>query len=472
MRITRNLIHPEVCTSLKRIAIASVTIFIIAFGVRLLSWHDTRREVGKVQTVVAADYQHVARLLRQDGARGFFSSSGPLADPNMLGHPPGYPIAIALVWGVFGESNASIQLFQIVCDALAAVLVFLIAIELFPYATALLSGLLVAFAPQFSWNSVLLLPDTLAVFPLILAVYLLTRTFKRPHLVTLILAGACLGLSCWLRANALFMAPLLAVAILFLFDKKRRCQFAGIFLAAALLVIAPLTIRNWIVFHHFIPVSLGAGQTMLEGISDYDPERKFGIPNTDMGIMKMEAEEHNRPDYYSTLFAPDGIKRDRMRVARAFDVIRQNPGWFVGVMVRRAGYMLRLERARRISTDPPVRQYGELNELQLKWRPSPGALSTTVERFPGVRVEMPDALTLQMISNEPRNAIQLRTAPIDVKSDHEYVLRMNLVVDEGRVALQVVGVGSGKVLSSTIVEKAGSEGRTTAAQASCRDTVR
>src|SRR5687768_8632928 len=115
-----------------------------------------------------------------------------------------------------------------------------------------------------------------------------------------------------------------------------------------------MTIRNWLVFNHFIPVSLGAGQTMLEGISDYDPARRFGIPDTDMGIMKMEAEQYNRPDYYSTLFAPDGIKRERMRLTRGFGIIRDNPVWFASVMVRRAGSMLRLERARVVSYSPPV----------------------------------------------------------------------------------------------------------------------
>ncbi|HKO60041.1 MAG TPA: glycosyltransferase family 39 protein [Pyrinomonadaceae bacterium] len=438
----------------KQMVLAGAAIFIVAFGVRLLSWHDTRREVGKVQTVVAADYQNAARLFRQHGAAAFFSSTGPLADPNLLGHPPGYPILIAIVWTVFGESNASIQLLQVVCDALAAVLIFLIAIELFPFAVGLISGLLVALAPQFSWNSVLLLPDTLAVFPVILAVYFLTCAWKKPWLVWLILAGVCLGLSCWLRANALFMAPFLVVFIVFLFDRKQRLHYAGAFLAGAVLVIAPLTIRNWIVFHHFIPVSLGAGQTMLEGISDYDPDRRFGIPQTDMGIMKMEAEENGRPDYYSTLFAPDGIKRDRLRVARGMRIIRNNPGWFLGVMVQRAGSMLRLERARRISTDPPVRQYGELTELDLKWRSSSAVLSNTAERFPNVRVEMLDASTLQVISNAPHNAVQLRTAPVEVRSDHDYVLRMNLVVEDGRFALHVVGAGSGNVLSSTIIEKA------------------
>jgi hypothetical protein len=67
-------------------------IFLLAFGVRVLSWHDTRLEVGKVQTVVVADYQRVAQLLRDGGLRSFFSSSSPLADLNNLGHPPGYSI--------------------------------------------------------------------------------------------------------------------------------------------------------------------------------------------------------------------------------------------------------------------------------------------------------------------------------------------------------------------------------------------
>src|SRR5229473_3658116 len=67
-------------------------IFLVAFGVRLLSWHDTRLEVGKVQTVVSGDYKRVGQLLKQGGMASFLSSSSPLSDLNTLGHPPGYPI--------------------------------------------------------------------------------------------------------------------------------------------------------------------------------------------------------------------------------------------------------------------------------------------------------------------------------------------------------------------------------------------
>jgi hypothetical protein len=233
-------------------------------------------------------------------------------------------------------------------------------------------------------------------------------------------------------------------------------QFAGAFLAAALLIIAPLTIRNWLVFQHFIPVSLGAGQTMLEGISDYDPVRRFGIPNTDMGIMKMEAKEHDRPDYASTLFAPDGIQRDRLRIARAFDIIRRNPGWFLGVMVQRAASMLRLERARRISPVPPVsNQFAALNEAQRIWRATPEQLiAPTTDRF-GAEFEMAsDGQTVQIKWNDGKYAMQLKTPAVAIKQNHDYLLRLPAVVSAGRMAITVFGAGNSDEYASGIIGKA------------------
>src|SRR6267378_4654059 len=88
--VTRQLLHSRVTICL--------LIFLTAFGVRLLSWHDTRLEVGKVQTVVSGDYRRVAQLLKEGGIAGFLSSSSPLSDLNTLGHPPGYSILMALVF--------------------------------------------------------------------------------------------------------------------------------------------------------------------------------------------------------------------------------------------------------------------------------------------------------------------------------------------------------------------------------------
>jgi hypothetical protein len=166
-------------------------------------------------------------------------------------------------------------------------------------------------------------------------------------------AGALVGLSCWLRANALLLAPFLAfAAVPLLFAKGERVRPALALVAGALLAVAPLTLRNAFVFGHFIPVSLGAGQTLIEGIGDYDPAGRFGLPATDVELQRQEAEMYGRPEYATSLFGPDAIERDRARRARAFGVIRTHPLWFAGVMTRRASSMLRLERTPLASTLP------------------------------------------------------------------------------------------------------------------------
>ncbi len=328
----------------KQRLIIGTLIFVTAFGSGLLVWANKRSEAAQVQTRVAENYKHLARLLVDNGFTSFFDASSTTTNPDLLGHPPGYSILLAIIYRIAGESDVAVQLFQLLCHSLCAVLIFLIAIESVPLSTGAIAGFMAALAPQFSWNSILLLPDTLAALPLLLAIYLITRALKKPFWLTMLVAGGCIGLSCWLRANGLLLAPFLAGLLLLVFPRGLRVRMALTLMAGFFLAIAPLTIRNAVVFGHFIPVSLGAGQTLLEGIADYDSTGRFGLPNTDMLLIQQEAEAHNRPDYATTLFGPDAIKRDRERLARGFATIRAHPLWFLSVMVRRAANMWRLER--------------------------------------------------------------------------------------------------------------------------------
>jgi hypothetical protein len=157
-------------------------------------------------------------------------------------------------------------------------------------------------------------------------------------------AGALIGVSVWLRANSLLLAPFLALLFLLIRKRGARLRPSLLLLGGALLVIAPITIRNAIVYGKFIPVSLGAGQTLIEGIADYNRDGSLGLPQTDIELTRGEAETAQRPEYANSLFTPDGIERDRARLRRGFAVIRAHPIWFAGVMIRRAASMLRLER--------------------------------------------------------------------------------------------------------------------------------
>jgi 4-amino-4-deoxy-L-arabinose transferase-like glycosyltransferase len=355
-------------TTTRRAFIAcAIAVFAFALCVRLLTWRETRAEVGKVQTVVTAGYKRDAHLLLDDGFASLFSRRSPLAHPDSLGHPPGYPLLIAIIFKTFSESDAALQFVSITCDALSTVLLFLIIAELLNLQTALIAGLCAALSPQLAWNSVLLLPDSLAVLPLLCAIYFVARATNQTHdsrrarvstirsrSVAMFIAGALIGVSCWLRANALLLAPFVALFVLFLSNGARRLRLAASLVAGALVIVCVLTVRNAVVFRSFVPVSLGAGQTLLEGIGDYDRAQRFGLPATDDEIMQQEADASNRPDYRDSLLGSDGIERERARLRRGFSVIRAHPFWFASIMLRRAVSMLRLERARRISNQTGV----------------------------------------------------------------------------------------------------------------------
>lgn len=460
-----------------RTALLCALVFLAALGVRALAWQDSRLEAAKVQWGVTADYKRVARLLAEGGAASFFSTSSPLANPDTLGHPPGYSILLALSYALFGERDEPVQVFQLACDALAAVVIFLITAELLGIGVGAAAGLMSALAPQFSWNSVSLLPDTLAVLPVLLAVYCLALAARggeaagggrRRLLALLFVSGALVGVSCWLRANAMLLAPFMAGACLLLFGRGVRLRAASALLLGALAVVAPLTIRNALVFRHFIPLSLGAGQTMLEGIADYDDAGRFGIPKTDLAITRMEAAEAGRPDYAGALFGADGVARERARVRRALGVVRAHPLWFAGVMARRGASMLRLERARLVSAEPPVTHelpaagFGDdprasahgagPRELISEARVGAQTKAALVEAGAPTGGEGGPALSIE--GDGSKYGEQLATSPLPVSAGKDYLL--SLVVKElrGRMRVGVVGVEGESVITSTLVEEA------------------
>lgn len=433
---TRQIIDAALTFLRTRVSIA-ILIFLCAFTVRILTWHDTRLEVGKVQSSVAGDYQRIADLFQREGVRGFFSSSSELSDLNNLGHPPGYSILIATVHSVFGGSQSAIQFLQIVFDAAAAVIIFLLVAEFFSMTAATLAGLFAALSPQLAWNSVLLLPDSLAVFPILLSVYLLARARRTPRLLTFLAAGALVGLSCWLRANAMLLTLFLAAAVLMLHG-RRQWRYALLVICGTLVLVLPLTIRNAVVFHRFIPVSLGAGQTFLEGIADYDPSGRLGIPNTDLGVMKQEAELSGRPDYYGFLFKPDGVEREHWRISRSARVIASHPFWFAGVMVRRAASMTKLERVRLLSSSPAITHSFDPNNAPSRSIDTAELLkhcstSAGVKVFAGE----PASSTVTLFGNDARDGPQLSSCAVPVTIDQDYVLETAIQIKQGRIRLSI-----------------------------------
>jgi 4-amino-4-deoxy-L-arabinose transferase-like glycosyltransferase len=317
-------------------------------------WQLYGEDVDGVMSGLTGGYKNEARTLMNGDLKLFTSGANPPSDASVMAHPPGYPIVIAIIFKLFGESDAALRLFQIVCDSLSAVLVFLTAAELTASRKiATIAGVLAALSPQLAYTSSLLLPDSLSVLPILASVYLIARASKgtAPRYAWPV-AGALIGISCWLRPNGLLLALYFAASVTLLMPAGQRWRKAALLVVAALLLIVPITIRNAVVFRSFVPLALGSGVTLVEGIADYDRDGNRGAQKTDVEVLRWEAQQSGRPDYAGSLYTPDGVARERARRERAVAIIGERPVWFAGVMVRRAASMLRLERVPVIDGSP------------------------------------------------------------------------------------------------------------------------
>jgi hypothetical protein len=418
-RLIRDFLQPAKVRP-RTLVIACVTLFVVAVGIRLLHWQNNWLTVDNTMNKTAAGYKKEAQYLTEGDLRSFVRGRSAEPDTSLLTHTPGYPIFIAVVNAVTGHSNVVLRLVHIALGAGGAVLVLLISVDLLPFGAAVLASLFAAVSPQLSFYSVVLLPDSLVGVPLLLAIYLLVRARQRPKAWKIVGAGILIGVACWLRSDAMLLAPFVCLLIPLLFPRNKRLSYAALLITGAVLTIAPITIRNFVVFKSLIPTSLGAGVTLMEGIADYDPGKRFGMEHYDHEVVRQEAGLYNRPDYADELFRPDGIQRERLRVSRAWEVIGRNKLWFTRVMAKRAAQILTYEPVSIISAEPSVSHPLDVTRAELAWH-----------------AELP--------GND------IAAEPITVQPNSDYLLNVSLKTIGGREMIKIGRADTNKTIASATV---------------------
>ena len=444
-------------------------IFLLALGVRLLHWQDSRAEMaqtGRRMSGIARHYESEALRMLREGGILFPKTPVDPGDARLILHAPGYSAFIAAIYAIWGNSHSTVTLAQIILDALSAIVVFLIAAELFNQALAIVAGMLVALSPHFASYSLWFSPDTLPILPILVAVYLIIKASKRPRIITIIGAGAMVGLSCWLRANGLLLAPFLAAALIVLVDRGKRVRYAAALLGTTILVISPMTIRNWVLYHRFIPISVDSGLALVEGIAAYDEEGRFGMPRFDGEATKKDVEWHNRPEYEGNLWSPDGVERDAYRFRRGLEVIQSNPAWFAGVMVRRGMFMLRYEKSRKAvwplttSTVPLIAgEPGFGHDITLGDQSPASWSATALDLIAGgvtltreaQAVFVTDRDGLQVTGDASEFGDQFASAPIVLDQRTDYLLTLSADLISGPAAVKVTTADRRITLVSAIL---------------------
>ncbi len=177
-------------------------------------------------------------------------------------HPPLYPYFLAALNSVFG-SLLAIKVVQALLGSLLIPAVFRVASVVSGPRAGLAAAGFAAFYPEMIWYSAHFWCETLFLSLVWWAVERLLVADQEDSRRAAMAAGVLFGLAILTRETVLYLLPLGAW---WMFARRpRRGALAGLVLASSLAVVLPWTVRNWIQFDSFIPVSTGGGLNLYQG---------------------------------------------------------------------------------------------------------------------------------------------------------------------------------------------------------------
>jgi 4-amino-4-deoxy-L-arabinose transferase-like glycosyltransferase len=213
----------------------------------------------------AADFDRLAVSLADHGHYPDSSEWAP-GGPTAF-RPPLFPAALAAVYKVVGTSSADARwaagrVLEAVLGALAAGLTCLIATRLWGPATGLLAGGLAAIDPPLVLVGSSLLSESLFI-PLVLGAVLAALVFRTdPRLRWATLSGVLVGCAALTRGNGFVLVIPLAFLVCNQRPRRRALRASALVLAAAILTVLPWTIRNYMAFHRFVPLTTEGGYAL------------------------------------------------------------------------------------------------------------------------------------------------------------------------------------------------------------------
>jgi 4-amino-4-deoxy-L-arabinose transferase-like glycosyltransferase len=253
-------------------------------------------------------------------------------------YPIGYPGLLgALLWIVDvsplpDERLAVVVGLNVVLAAATVVALFEVVRRLATVRTALVAAALVAVWPNVVFHGAVALTETLFLFlVVVLTLVLVARPWTPDGLPVrrVLLAGAVLGLAALVRPTVVALVPLLPVAwVAAGIGWRRSLAHGGVMVATAAVVIAPWTVRNWIVMDAFVPISTNTGDNLCIG---HEPGATGRFALSEYCLAGYDHLE--RPEYE--------IVRDREGREKAIRRALGHPLDEIPLVAKRAWYTLR-----------------------------------------------------------------------------------------------------------------------------------
>lgn len=245
---------------------------------------------------------------------------------------PLYPAFVGMIYKVFGHSYLAPRLVQAVLGSLGCGLLFLIGRRMFGRAVGAAAGFVAAgYWMLIYFDGELLIPS-LIVFLDLVFVGLLLRAARTPSKRAYALSGLGLGLSALGRPNILVFAPAVVIWLLVQHraEPRRRWGYALAVTAGCLLMVLPVTVRNYVVGKDVVLISSQGGWNFYVGNNPLANGRAVTLPGMPGDLWGVYRASTTRAE------AALGRSLKQSEISRHYfgaglDFIRQQPGRFLAL---------------------------------------------------------------------------------------------------------------------------------------------
>jgi hypothetical protein len=177
-------------------------------------------------------------------------------------HPPLYLYFVGVPYALFGTLEA-VKYAQCLAGALLAPALGLAGRRAFGERAGLVAAGIAALYPELVWFASHFWAETVFTVLLWWAMERLLAADASRSATAAAAAGLLWGLAVLTRETVLYFLPLAAVWLAW--RRAGGALRAAVLLAAALLVVVPWTLRNWLVFDAFVPVSTAGALNLWQG---------------------------------------------------------------------------------------------------------------------------------------------------------------------------------------------------------------
>ena len=240
-----------------------IIVFLLSLAVRLLFnayyiGFDADPRLPRFQVSDSGKYHYLALLLCEKHTFGHTAAI-----------PPGYPLFLSIVYGLFGITFSAVRILQSILSAGMNVFIFLIACDAFDKKTAYLASGISIVYPFFIYWSGMFVSETLFIFFYVAAIMLLLHHGIYRKTLTNILGAVCLGIASLVRPVALpFVGFVIIVYAVSMFNNRKKMLLSmALFMCAFTVTLSPWLVRNYLMFNKIIPASTMGGLNLLNGMN-------------------------------------------------------------------------------------------------------------------------------------------------------------------------------------------------------------